>query len=561
MVSRMAMLEPSRTYKYHPYIDEYMDMVESGKIRACKEQFLLMDFLRWKLDQPGVVIDSEAIYKSVEKPAEYFPFELFAWQRFVNAFIYGMRYEDGRLMFNRFLLLIGRGAGKNGYISYNSFYMMTGHHGIQNYDIDLVATSEDQAMRSFTDIKEDVLENPKHEKKLKKAFYKSKTVIQHKGTKSNLVYNTSNARTKDGKRPGCNIFDEIHEYDDYGTIKVFTSALGKIEDPRTFFITTDGNIRGGPLDDLKEEAKRVLNKEVPKSTLFPFICKLDDPAEVEDEGNWEKANPSYRYNPNLQQQMRQEFEDMKFNVQMRMEFMTKRMNSPVQDTRKAVATYEDILATDQEFPDLSGYECMGGLDFAEIRDFCAVGALFKHEGKRYWKHHTFMHHSAPKLQAINPDIINLAIEKGLLTVVYDKSIDAKHVVGWFLKEVEENNYIFNKIVMDKYRASILEEAFKEAGFDVEIVRRGPSTHGMLSPLVDELFIKQEIVFGDDPLMRWYVNNVYKEQRANGNIEYMKIDKDKRKTDGFFAFLHALVLDGELYESEPFDPSMFGVFKV
>lgn len=64
------------TYQYHPYIDEYMRMVENGEIQSCKEQKLLMKFLRWKLDQPGVVIDAEAIEKSVEKPAPYFSFSL-----------------------------------------------------------------------------------------------------------------------------------------------------------------------------------------------------------------------------------------------------------------------------------------------------------------------------------------------------------------------------------------------------------------------------------------------------------------------------------------------------
>ncbi|MBS7727508.1 hypothetical protein KIN12_06225, partial [Vibrio cholerae] len=91
-----------------------MRMVENEEIQSCKEQKQLMEFLRWKLDQPGVVIDADAIEKSVEKPAPYFPFSLFAWQRFCNAFFYGVRYEDGRLMFDRYLLLLGRGAGKNG---------------------------------------------------------------------------------------------------------------------------------------------------------------------------------------------------------------------------------------------------------------------------------------------------------------------------------------------------------------------------------------------------------------------------------------------------------------
>ncbi len=542
-----------RMYKYHPYIDDYMEMIESGEIVSCKEQKELMKFIRWKLDQPGVIVDEKAIEKSVEVPDKYFPFKLFPWQKFINAFIYGVRYEDGSLVFNRFLIEIGRGAGKNGYISYNSFFMLTGHHGIPNYDIDIVATSESQAKTSFEDVY-NVLDAKWS--KVKKYFYRSKMLIQHRKTKSKLEFNTSNARTKDGKRSGVIIFDEIHEYDDYSNIKVYTSGLGKKKDPRIFYITTDGNVRGGVLDDLKEESQMVLKKELPQSTLFPFICKLDDPEEVNNEELWEKANPSYRFNKDLQQKMKQEYHDMQRNSSMRIEFMTKRMNSPVEDTRKEVATYEDRLATDQSFPDFEGYECIGAVDFAQIRDFCSVGLLFKSDGKRYWKQHTFMHHTAPKLQAINPDIIQEAIDKKLLTVVYEPSIDRKHVVNWFAEQSKQHTIL--KVAMDLYRSTILKEAFEEAGFEVEIVRKGPATHGMLAPLVDEMFIKHEIVFGKDPLMRWYVGNVYKEEKANGNVEYLKVDKEKRKTDGFFALLHSLVLDGELSESEPFNPAMFNV---
>src|SRR5699024_11078230 len=163
--------------------DEYMRMVENEEVESCREQKQLMDFLKWKLDQPNVVIDHEAINNSVDKPAPYFDFELYPWQRFCNAFIYGVRYDDGRLMFNR-------------------FYMMTGHHGVQNYDIDIVATAEKQAKTSSEDV-HNVLDNPVRSEKMKNIFYWSKQLIQHRGTKSKLEFNTSNARTKDGKRSGA----------------------------------------------------------------------------------------------------------------------------------------------------------------------------------------------------------------------------------------------------------------------------------------------------------------------------------------------------------------------
>lgn len=544
------------TYKYHPYIDDYIKLIESGEIRSCQEQKQLVEFVKWKLDQPNVVIDAEAIEKSVETPAPYFPFTLLPWEKFINAFMFGVRYDNGQLMFSEFLIEIGRGAGKNGFISYDCFYMLTGHHGIQNYDIDIVATSESQAKTSFEDVY-NVLDDPKHSEKMKKIFYKSKMLIQHKGTKSKLEYNTSNARTKDGKRSGIVIFDEVHEYSDYSNVKVFTSGLGKKPDARIIYITTNGNVRNGVLDDLHSEARMVLNKELPNSKFFPFICKLDKEEQVHDEANWEMANPSYRYNEDLQIKMRQEYDKMQFNSALRMEFMTKRMNLPMEDTRKAVATYEEIKATNQPVPDtLLRSDAIGGLDYAQIRDFCSVGLLMKHDGKRYWIQHTFMHHTAPKLQAINPDIINLAIEKKLLTVVYDESIDSSHIVPWFLEQAKDYN--IRKIAMDEFRASILKEPFEQAGFEIEIVRKGHITHGKLSPLVEEMFVKQTLLFGDDPLMRWYCGNVYKDEKANGNIEYKKIDKEKRKTDGFFAFLHALNFDSELKERKPFNPATFKV---
>lgn len=534
-----------RKYEFDPYIDEYMRMVEHNEIESCEEQKQLMDFLRWKLSQPNIVIDHDIIEKSITKPEKYFPFQLFPWQKFINAFIFGVRYDDGRLMFNRFLILIGRGAGKNGYISWDSFFSMTGHHGIPRYDIDIVATSQDQARTSFDDVRYVIEDNELD----KNTFYKSMVLIEHKGTRSKLQYNTSNARTKDGKRPGMVIFDEVHEYEDYSNIKVFSSALGKKPDPRQVYLTTDGYVRGGVLDDFKRESQMVLNKELPDSSLFPFICRLDDPKEVDDESKWEKANPSYRYNKHLQTEMKQEYHDMQINSALRIEFMTKRMNRPVEDVRKVVATYEDILATNKPIPtDLKGITAIGGVDFADVRDFCSVGLLFKKDGKRYWIQHTFIHHLALELQDINPEIIEIAKEKGLCTIIHnEKSISPDRVVNWFLEKLKTFN--IKKIAMDDYRATILGPKLIEAGFEVEKVRRGLVTHGKLDPLIQDMFINQTLVFGDDPLMRWYVGNVYKDEQGNGNILYEKIEKETRKTDGFFAYTHALNLDHELKESQ------------
>lgn len=199
-----------KTYNFHPYINDYMYQVENNKIESCREQKLLMSFLREKLANPDIMMDYGIVEKSVEVPGRYFPFQLYDWEKFINCFIYGMRYKTGELVFDKYFLLLGRGAGKNGFVSYNSFFMMTKHLGISEYSIDLVATSEDQCKRSFDDVY-DVLGDPGN-KALSKSFYKSKVLIKHKETKSTLQYNTSNARTKDSKRTGVVIFDEVHDF-------------------------------------------------------------------------------------------------------------------------------------------------------------------------------------------------------------------------------------------------------------------------------------------------------------------------------------------------------------
>ncbi|WP_341276249.1 terminase large subunit domain-containing protein [Bacillus thuringiensis] len=62
---------------------------------------------------------------------------------------------------------------------------------------------------------------------MKKFFKWTLEKIVYKKTKSKIKYYTNNAKTKDGLRPGVVIFDEIHAYESYDNIKVFTSALGR----------------------------------------------------------------------------------------------------------------------------------------------------------------------------------------------------------------------------------------------------------------------------------------------------------------------------------------------
>ena len=211
---------------------------------------------------------------------------------FIFALIHCFYKSNDTVVFDEYLIVMGRGNGKNGFISAVAWYLSTQYHGIKEYNIDIIANSEEQAKTSFQDIY-NLLENKWG--KLKKFFYKSKELITNLVTKSYIKFNTSNARTKDGKRSGCLIFDEIHEYENYSIINVFASGFGKKKHSRIFKITTNGHIREGVLDEELKVAEDVLNGTIKDLGLLPLIYKIADEKEASNPDLWHKANPSLKY--------------------------------------------------------------------------------------------------------------------------------------------------------------------------------------------------------------------------------------------------------------------------
>ena len=541
----MAKAKRIRKRFYNPHIDRYIDGVRSGQIPACKELKQAMDLIEFKLNDPDVFIDHAKIEKAVELIEKYFEIKLLDWELLVLALVHCYYKSRDIVVFSEFLIVMGRGNGKNGFISPLAWYLTTHYHGIKKYNVDIVANSEDQAKTSFEDVYE-VLEN--HWTKLKKFFSKTKQIIVNLRTNSYIRFNTSNARTKDGKRTACLIFDEIHEYETWDLINVFQSGFGKKKHSRTFYITTQGYVRGGVLDDQLDLAQRILSGEIRNLRMLPLIYKLDSKEEVKDPANWPKAAPSYKYFPILQEEMQDEFTKMKFQPHVAIEFMTKRMNMPAQDNFIVVAPWEKILATNQPIPydALKGMQCLGAIDYARTTDFASCGLLFKYQGKRYFIEHTFVCHLALKMESRQIKFpVQEMVERGLITIIYRDNISAADIAGWFLEQAKKYN--IKNIYCDEYRKSLLEAEFQKVGLPLESVRSGPITHAKVAPLVEQSFAEETLVFGDNPTMRWYTNNTCQEMDKKGNITYLKIEPLTRKTDGFFCLIHALTKDGELEE--------------
>lgn len=524
-------------------IQAYIDLVEQGTQRINEERKLLVELVKNAFKNEVLKYDSVQIekYMSYQK---YFPFKLFEWEVFCFVLHNCIFRTDGNPRWSDLFILMGRGGGKNGYLSFEDFCLVTDTNGVEYYDIDICANSEEQARTTFDEIY-NILENQKWRKLFEKNFRWTKTEIQNKKTRSKIKYRTNNPKGKDGLRSGKVDFDEPHAYENWENINVFTTGLGKKPHPRRTYISTNGDVREGPLDQLIEKSMKILKGEIPDNGFLPFICKLDDEKEVHDPDNWEKANPSLAYLPTLKEQMIREYQDYLLDPVINNAFMTKRMNIPQGRKDTGVASWENILATNKEVPDLEGDSCVLGIDYAKTTDFVSAFLLFKKNDMYYGIHHSwFCSNSNDRHRIKYP--LHEAVAKGTLTIVNDVEIDAGLIAEWI--DEKRMKYNIEKVAVDSYRYALLSRALKEVGFDandktVKMIR--PSDIMFVQNKINSIFVSQRLAVGDDSLWRWFTNNTKLEPAPNNNFKYAKIEPKSRKTDGFMAFVAAMTIEEEI----------------
>ncbi|MBU9728277.1 terminase TerL endonuclease subunit [Diplocloster modestus] len=561
-------------YDEVPEISEYIEQVKNGEYPVCLWQKRLVFFIEKVFSNEILTIKTDVLknYMGLQK---YFPFDLLPWEKFCFTLHNCVFREDGLPRFPDLLIFVGRGAGKNGYLAFEDFCLISPYHEVREYDIDICATGEDQARMSFDDVY-NVLENPKNRKKLRKHFYWNKEVIKGIKNNSKLKYRTNNAKTKDGLRSGKVDFDEVHAYETYDSIKVFTTALGKKPHPRRTYATTNGDISDGVLDDLIEKADKILpkidNNGVPNwedtiedNGMLCFICMLDRKEEYADEKMWHKANPSLRYFPNLYEETKKEYIDYCDNPDANSDFMTKRMNIREGINKEIQLTdWENIKATNQPIPweDLEGQSAIAGIDYTKINDFASCGLLFRKNGKFIWFQQTWVCKNSKDLPRIKYDMKG-ALRKGEIIMVDGLEIDPDLISEWIAQQMTKYN--IQRVALDNYRLSLIKKSLEKVGiiYDpdkkmkdqvIQLVR--PSNIELVEPIIDSAFTNHNIIWGDCQTMRWYANNTKKVQtKKNGNYQYKKIEAKSRKTDGFFAFAAAMTQWEDLPEILPPPPQL------
>jgi phage terminase large subunit-like protein len=541
-------------------IQKYINLVRKAPYRMCEEQYQLCNLIEKIFETEELVVDSEQLdkYLAFQK---YFPFDFLDWEVFCFALHNCVYKKNGQLRFPVLFIYVGRGAGKNGYLGFEDFCLLTPVNGIKHYNIDIFAMSEQQAKTSFNDVYNVLEENKSF---MKKYFRWTKEVITNLKTGSELAFNTSNPKTKDGFRPGKVDFDEYHAYENMKLVDVAVTGLGKVPLPRRTIVTTDGDVRDGPLDTMLDKSRRILSGELPDNGMIPFICRIKDKEDIKNPDNWPMANPSYPYFANLQEEMKLEYDDYVIDPLGNASFATKRCNCTSGAIKEDVVTdWKNIKATNIIIPEFEhGTNAVGGLDYASTEDFVSAAILVIQDGIDYVYQHTWICEASKDLPRIKAPLKEWE-GRGLCEFVKGPEISPDLPAQWFDSMSERFNIL--KIGIDKYRYTLMSKALAEYGFladkdgKIKIVR--PSDEMQLIPTLTSLFNNNRIAVGDDPLMRWCINNSKRVTSTAGNMTYGKIEPKSRKTDAFKALVAAEICRDELIAMNEINQTMFNTMNV
>ena len=214
--------------------------------------------------------------------------------------------------------------------------------------------------------------------------------------------------------------------------------------------------------------------------------------------------------------------------------------------------YGNIVATNKPLPDMNGWSCTVGIDYAELSDWAAVNLHFKRGDERFDINHAWICLQSKTLHRVKAPWRDWA-EQGKVTAVDDVSIHP-NLIAEYIAEAGKK-YNIKMLALDNFRVTLLADSLKRIGFDpkdknkVKLIR--PSDIMQVESVIQECFNRRLFTWGDAPQLRWAVNNTKrvrssrKEGSDTGNFIYAKIEAKSRKTDPWMALVASMTVEDVL----------------
>ena len=475
------------------------------------------------------------------------------WQHFVVGCMFGwVNKKTGERRFRESLIFVGRKNGKTELESGLADYM-AGFDGENGPNVYFLANSQQQSRLLYEGSRTMIQKSPW----LSERFVPNRSEIRYPKTGGKIMAMSAEKSNKDGENVHFAVFDEIHEYQDYSLINVMRNSRGTRTQPLIVYITTAGYVLDGPLVDMIDQGHDTLKNydDNINDRTFYYLASLDDKSEADNPSVWVKANP----NIGLMQlgDMITDYQSERRVPAQFADWLTKRFNIFSEVDELSFIT-PDILQKNKRHIDvgtLEGRDCVGGYDLSDTEDFTSACLEFSlDDGGVFVLEHSWIPHARYERDK-NPERIRDWEANDEVTIIPGDYVDFSYVLDWFKDKADHYNIV--QINYDPAKALRLNKELEEAGFTTEKVRQGFYTLGGPMQNFKELLLDGKVVFNEQSMFKWYLNNVHLRQDRNNNWLPTKTSLS-RKIDGFAAALdaHVSVIDMLVEPSHPGPTSTF-----
>lgn len=535
------------------YIEEYWQQIESGQVTACRrliQQYQkLIDELKhprdpWAFDieranQPIEFIERFCKHskgKWIGKPVKL---ELF--QKAKIQAVYGFVHKDtGLRRCREVFTCVGRKNGKSTEKAATGNYMLVGD-GEGGSEVYSVATKKDQARIVFSEAVNMISQSPALSKHVKKR----KTDLYFPVTFSKFEPLASDSNSLDGLNTHNCIMDELHAIKDRNLYDVMKQSMAAREQPLLDMITTAGFVRECIFDDIYDYACKVLDGTIDDDRFLAFIYELDERSEWTDFRMWEKANPGLGTIKSYEE-LAANVERAKHDPNFLPTVLTKDFNIR-ETTADKWLTFEQ--ANNEETFDIEELrDCygVGGVDLSATTDLTYAVIIVMKPGsdKKYIIGQAFMPGDTIEQRSKEDKVpYDIWAQRGLITLCPGNKIDYRYVTEWFQYMKDEYGIIAYYCGYDSWNSPAwVEDMENRLGYknknNLLPVIMGARTLSAPMKLLGADLASNNIVYNNDPLMKWALTNVAIEVDKNENIRPIKGKHQRQRIDPAVALLIA-----------------------
>lgn len=531
--------------------EQYFGGILDGKIVACEKmkrvsELLMNEYLvpeEFHFDYDIANRHVEFIERFLKRPSGRLgePLELQLFQKARLQAIFGLVDDNDLRQFNECDIIEGRKNGKTTETAAVEIDMLVndGEGSPQVYN---VATMLDQAKLGFNAAHKMIKMSPA----LKKHIHKRASDLYFPHNMGYIKALASNSNSLDGLDVHCGVIDELAAIKNRDIYDVVKQGMGARSQPLLFCITTNGFVREGIFDAQYEYASNILLGKIKNKRFLPFIYELDDPKEWDQEEAWIKANPGLGTIKSVDY-LRQMVQKAKDDPSFKPTVMVKDFNIK-QTSVSSWLRYEDLNNEEKIEPKFD--YCIGGFDAADSTDLNAAVAMMQRPGdpkiyvkSMFWIPQSVIDEAERSGSRRERDNVpySLWIQQGYMRTCPGNKCDKKIFQDWFdeLREKEDLYTMFLGYDPWHIDDSTLRSMKGDFGQNSLIpVRQGTITLSEPMKNLAAEFKAHNIVYDNNPVLKWCLINTKTKADVNGNIQPVKGLDSRNRIDGTVALLCA-----------------------